>query len=60
MSNANNSNVKSEVKQAAEQADSEQIKKNLADEQDAKTPENLTDEQKTPFIDDTARTDKDK
>lgn len=54
------------MQQAAEQVDVQQIEKNLADSQlsnqqhrqQIKEPKNLTDEQKTPFIDEDIRTDK--
>ena len=51
-------NHTSDIKKAAEQANAEQIEKNLTDKQDPKTPESLTEEQKTPFINDDIRTDK--
>ena len=56
MSNTNNDT--SDVKKAAEQADSQQIEKNLADNKQVDEPENLNEEQKTPFIEDDLRTDK--
>ncbi|MCG3860182.1 MULTISPECIES: hypothetical protein [Psychrobacter] len=56
MSNTNNDT--SDVKKAAEQADSQQIEKNLADNKQVDEPENLSEEQKTPFIEDDLRTDK--
>ena len=51
-------NHTSDIKQAADHADTEQIEKNLTDKQDPKAPESLTEEQKTPFINDDIRTDK--
>ena len=63
--NDNNSNDKnvSDIKKAAEHADSEQIEKNLNDNmvtehKQVKTPEALSEDEKTPFIDDDLRTDK--
>ncbi len=56
MSNTNNDT--SDVKKAAEQADSQQIEKNLAGNKQVDEPENLSEEQKTPFIEDDLRTDK--
>ena len=56
MSTTNNDT--SDVKKAAEQADSQQIEKNLKDNKQADTPENLSEEQQTPFIEDDLRTDK--
>lgn len=48
----------SEIEQAAKQADAAQIKKNLAEQSAKNEPESLTEEQKTPFIDEDERTDK--
>jgi len=56
MSNTNNDT--SDVKKAAEQADSQQIEKNLENKKQVDTPENLTEQQKTPFIEEDLRTDK--
>lgn len=56
MSNTNSDT--SDVKKAAEQADIQQIEKNLEDKQQVDTPKNLTEEQKTPFIEEDLRTDK--
>ena len=56
MSNTNNDT--SDVKKAAEQADSQQIEKNLTDNKQVDKPENISEEQKTPFIEDDLRTDK--
>lgn len=69
MSNATNNNDNnndkdvSDIKKAAEHADSEQIEKNLNDnmvteDKQVKTPEALSEDEKTPFIDDDLRTDK--
>lgn len=58
MSTTGNDN--SDIKQAAEHANAKQIEKNLTEEQDLNTPELLTKEQKTSFIDETARTDQHK
>ena len=54
----NSNNDTSDVKKAAEQADSQQIEKNLADNKRVDEPENLSEEQKTSFIEDDLRTDK--
>ncbi len=54
----NKGNENSEVRKAAQQADVDQIEKNLDDKNDTGTPENLNDQEKTPFIDDSLRTDK--
>jgi len=48
----------SDVKQAAENANVEQIEKNLKENKPVNTPEELTKEQATPFIDEEVRTDK--
>lgn len=56
MSNTNNDT--SDIKQAAEHADVQQIEKNLEDTKKVDVPEELTKEQETPFIDETVRTDK--
>ena len=56
MSNANNDT--SDIKQAAEHADGQQIEKNLQDRKEVDVPEVLTKEEETPFIDETLRTDK--
>lgn len=57
----NTSDNTSEVKKAAEQADVQEIEKNLQQSKNDKLadkPETLTDSQKTPFIDEKDRTDK--
>ena len=51
-------NHTSDIKKAADHVDTEQIENNLTNKQDPKTPESLTKEQKTPFINDDIRTDK--
>ena len=56
MSNTNNDT--SDIKQAAEHADGQQIEKNLQDRKEVDVPEALTKEEETPFIDETLRTDK--
>lgn len=53
----------SDVKKAAEHADSQQIKKNLEgkkleDDKKVDAPEELTKQEETPFIDEKVRTDK--
>lgn len=53
-----NKNDTSDVKQAAEHVDVQQIEKNLEDKQQAHTPEELTEEQTTSFIEEELRTDK--
>ncbi|MEK6219290.1 MAG: hypothetical protein N2B01_00180 [Psychrobacter cryohalolentis] len=54
-SSANNS---SDIKKAAEQADSQQIEKNLENGKPVDAPELLTEEEQTSFINDDLRTDK--
>ncbi len=56
MSDINNDT--SDIKQAAEHADGYNIEKNLEDKTAADTPQALTKEEETPFIDETLRTDK--
>ena len=56
MSSTNNDT--SDIKKAAEQADSQQIEKNLADNKQVDAPEKLSEEEQTSFIDDDLRTDK--
>lgn len=51
-------NNTSDVKQAAKNADAQQIEKNLQDKKQSDAPEQLTEEQKTSFIDEDVRTDK--
>lgn len=56
MSNTNNDT--SDIKKAAEQADNQQIQKNLNEDKNVDTPENLSEEEQTSFIDEELRTDK--
>ena len=56
MSNTNNDT--SDIKKAAEQADSQQIEKNLQENKAVDAPEELSEEEQTSFIDDDLRTDK--
>lgn len=51
-------NDTSDITQAADHADAAQIKRNLDKQKQADTPEDLSNEQKTSFIDENARTDK--
>ena len=48
----------SDIKKAAEQADSQQIEQNLQNGKPVEVPESLTEEETTPFINDELRTDK--
>ena len=48
----------SDIKKAAEQADSQQIEQNLQNGKPVEVPESLTEEETTPFIDDELGTDK--
>lgn len=56
MSNTNNDT--SDVKKAAEQADKQQIEKNLKESKKIDAPEQLDGKEQTPFIEDDLRTDK--
>jgi len=56
MSTINNDN--SDVKQAAEQVNGQEVENNLAETKKANVPESLNEEEQTPFIDDDLRTDK--
>jgi|26BtaG_2_1085354.scaffolds.fasta_scaffold10121_2 hypothetical protein len=58
--NQPNNPDQSQVKQAIDNADAEQISENLdtSNVDKAEDAESLTEEQKTPFIDDSVRTDK--
>ena len=56
MSNINKNT--SDIQKAAEQVDSGQIKKNIESGKSVDAPESLSEEEKTPFIDDELRTDK--
>ncbi|WP_201585810.1 hypothetical protein [Psychrobacter jeotgali] len=62
MTTDNNHTDKSDVREAAEKANVEQIEKNLngnlKDEKATNEPENLTEEQETSFINQQVRTDK--
>ena len=49
---------KSDLQQAAEQADASQVAKNLANDKSSGTPEKLSEDEKTPFMDEKSRTDK--
>ena len=55
---SNTKNDTSDIKKAAEQADSQQIEKNLAVNKQVDVPEELSKEEQTSFIDDDLRTDK--
>ncbi len=54
MSNEN----KSDLQKAAEQVDANQVKENLAQDKPSDTPEKLSEDEKTPFMDNESRTDK--
>lgn len=56
MSHTNNNS--SDIKKAAEQADSKQIERNLENGKPVDAPESLTEEEQTSFINDDLRTDK--
>ncbi|HSP84162.1 MAG TPA: hypothetical protein VLN09_00225 [Psychrobacter sp.] len=56
MSHTNNDS--SDIKKAAEQANSQQIEKNLESGSPVDAPELLTEEEQTSFINDDLRTDK--
>ena len=56
MSNSNEN--KSDLQQAAENVDTSQIEKNLDHDKKSDAPEQLSDDEKTPFMDDKSRTDK--
>ena len=49
---------KSELQQAAENVDANQIKENLEQNKSSDAPEPLSEDEKTPFMDDKSRTDK--
>lgn len=57
-SSNNNQYVKSEINEAIKKADAKQIDKNLQQDKAVNKPEDLTDAEKTPFIDEQQRTDK--
>ena len=48
----------SDIQKAAEQANSQQIEKNLKEGSSVDAPQSLAGEEKTPFIDEELRTDK--
>lgn len=50
-------NDTSAIKQAADNVNVEKIEENLQKKADIEEPESLTEEQKTPFIDEETRTD---
>lgn len=52
------SNENSEVKQALDNADAQQIEKNLQHDKQKEVPESLSGIEETPFIDNKDRTDK--
>ena len=56
MSSTNNDTTA--IKKAAEQADSQQIEKNLQENKPVDAPEELSKEEQTSFIDNDLRTDK--
>ena len=56
MSTTNTDN--SDIKQAAEQVNSQEVEKNLAENKKVDAPEPLNEEEQTPFINDDLRTDK--
>lgn len=56
MSNTNDN--KSDVQQAADKADASKIEKNLEQDNTSGTPEALSENEKTSFIDEQTRTDK--
>ncbi len=56
MSNSNEN--KSDLQQAAENVDTSEIEKNLDHDKKSDAPEQLLDDEKTPFMDDKSRTDK--
>lgn len=47
----------SDIKQAADNVNVDKIEKNLQDKHPSEEPESLTEQQKTPFIDEETRTD---
>ncbi|MGE6441760.1 hypothetical protein ACQKC9_09395 [Psychrobacter sp. NPDC078409] len=56
MSTTNDDN--SDIKQAAERVNGQEVEKNLAENKKVDAPESLSEEEQTPFIDDDLRTDK--
>ena len=55
---SNTDNDTSDIKKAAEQADSQQIARNLKDNKEVDAPEALSKDEQTSFIEDDLRTDK--
>ncbi|WP_274903453.1 hypothetical protein [Psychrobacter sp. DAB_AL62B] len=53
-----NNNDTSDIKKAAEQADSQQIEQNLENKKQVDAPVKLSEAEQTSFIDDDLRTDK--
>lgn len=53
-----NADAVSDVTKAANNANVAEIQKNIQQEKSVDSPEDLTAEQQTPFIDETVRTDK--
>ena len=51
-------NDTSDIKKAVDQVNSQEIEKNLKDSSKTDAPEQLSEEEQTPFIDDALRTDK--
>ncbi len=51
-------NETSDIKKAVDQVNSQEIEKNLKDSSKTDAPEQLSEEEQTPFIDDALRTDK--
>ncbi len=56
MSNTNSDS--SDINKAATQVDSQKIANNLEENKEVNTPEPLSEEEQTPFIEDDLRTDK--
>ena len=55
---SNTDNDTSDIKKAAEQADSQKIARNLQDNKEVDAPEALSKDEQTSFIEDDLRTDK--
>ena len=53
-----NNNDTSDIKKAAEQADSQKVEKNLENKKQVDVPAELSEAEQTSFIDDDLRTDK--
>lgn len=60
MSNTNDDNARdaSNIRNAAEQVDGQQVEQNLEGDKNANAPEQLSEEEQTSFIQDDLRTDK--